>query len=269
MRTVLGIDTAWTATRPSGVALAVEQAGSWRLAGVAPSYAHFIALAGGEPLHGKPTGSLPDPIALVDAATRIAGVAPMLVAVDMPLGHGPVTARREADNAVSRAYGARKCSTHSPSAERPGPIGDRLTRHFATAGYPLRTTAIAPPGLTPGLIPGLIEVYPHPALVEFAGAAERLPYKEARTLTYWPGADRAVRLDRLAATWTGIVALLDGLIAGTAAALVDDGRYGRKAREDMLDAVVCCAVAICALQGRARPFGDAAAAIWIPVGRLN
>jgi predicted RNase H-like nuclease len=40
---------------------------------------------------------------------------------------------------------------------------------FELAGYSLRTDTIARLGV--------IEVYPHPALVELAGAAERLPYK--------------------------------------------------------------------------------------------
>jgi hypothetical protein len=34
--------------------------------------------------------------------------------------------------------------------------------------------------------PALIEVYPHPALVELAGAVERLPYKAAKVSAYWP-----------------------------------------------------------------------------------
>ena len=37
-----------------------------------------------------------------------------------------------------------------------------------------------------------------------------------------------------------------------------------KAYEDALDAIVCASVAICALDGRAPPFGDEASAIWIP-----
>jgi len=37
-----------------------------------------------------------------------------------------------------------------------------------------------------------------------------------------------------------------------------------KAYEDSLDAVICAFVAICALQGRATPFGDRNSAIWIP-----
>jgi len=37
-----------------------------------------------------------------------------------------------------------------------------------------------------------------------------------------------------------------------------------KAYEDKLDAVVCAAVGICVLEGRAAPFGDEDSAIWVP-----
>jgi hypothetical protein len=37
-----------------------------------------------------------------------------------------------------------------------------------------------------------------------------------------------------------------------------------KAYEDALDAVVCACVAICALEGCARPYGDPGSAVWIP-----
>ncbi len=37
-----------------------------------------------------------------------------------------------------------------------------------------------------------------------------------------------------------------------------------KAFEDILDAVVCAWVGACALEGRARPFGDEVSAIWFP-----
>jgi predicted RNase H-like nuclease len=39
-----------------------------------------------------------------------------------------------------------------------------------------------------------------------------------------------------------------------------------KAYEDTLDAIVCAWVAICALEGQAKPFGDRDSAIWIPRG---
>jgi predicted RNase H-like nuclease len=37
-----------------------------------------------------------------------------------------------------------------------------------------------------------------------------------------------------------------------------------KAYEDALDAIICARVAICAVEGRAKPFGDENSAIWIP-----
>jgi predicted RNase H-like nuclease len=55
-----------------------------------------------------------------------------------------------------------QCSTHTPSALRPGPVGERLRDRLAAIGYPLLTTAPANRGV--------VEVYPHPALVELAGA---------------------------------------------------------------------------------------------------
>ena len=38
MTTVLGIDAAWTAKNPSGVALVSRQGGQWMCRGLAPSY---------------------------------------------------------------------------------------------------------------------------------------------------------------------------------------------------------------------------------------
>lgn len=171
MRTVLGIDAAWTATRPSGVAVVVEQDGVWRLATVASSYAGFIAPV--DIAKVRPTGGLPNANALIEACRSIAGAPPDLVAIDMPLSRVPITARRAADNAVSAAYGARHCGTHTPSATRPGRISDDLTVAFAAAGYPLRTTGKPEQGL--------VEVYPHPALVELACAPRRLPYKQGKS----------------------------------------------------------------------------------------
>ena len=60
MTTILGIDAAWTAHEPSGVALVRFDGGSWRCVAVAPCYASFIALAGGLPVD------------LVDLAQRLA-----------------------------------------------------------------------------------------------------------------------------------------------------------------------------------------------------
>lgn len=252
---MLGIDAAWTAAQPSGVAVAAERDGRWTLIAAEPSYRHFLARADGVALTERPRGDLPDAPALITAAKRLAGGVPALVAIDMPLAHQPIAARRAADNAVTSAYGARKCGTHSPSSQRPGPISDGLRQDFAALGYPLLTQDIDPPGL--------IEVYPHPALVEWSGATKRLPYKRGNTSRYWPGMSRGERLARLQAVWADIIALLDRRIAGTATLLGSPA--STKAEEDRLDAVICCAVAIDALAGRARPYGDADAAIWCPL----
>ena len=65
-----------------------------------------------------------------------------------------------------------------PNALRPGRLSDELRQSFERAGYPLLTNMRAPVGL--------IEVYPHPALVELAGASIRLPSKASKVRSYWP-----------------------------------------------------------------------------------
>ena len=120
-----------------------------------------------QPAEPRPMGSSPDALALLLSASILCGYSVDLVAIDMPLALSPIIGCRPADDAVSRAYGARKCGTHTPSAFRPGRISDALREGFERAGYPLQTDRLAPPSV--------IEVYPHPALVELAGALERLP----------------------------------------------------------------------------------------------
>jgi predicted RNase H-like nuclease len=261
MRTVLGIDAAWTSTQPSGVALAAETPEGWQLVAAAASYQRFLAMADqGLVWEPRPSGSLPQAEPLLEAAEALAGHAVDLIAIDMPLSHVPVVGRRVADDAVSRAYGGRKCGTHTPSVLRPGPISDSLRADFAECGYPLQTLEVRSRGL--------IDVFPHPALVELASAVERLPYKASKVRNYWPTStitDRRVRLYR---QWAAILALLETEIGGVQAALPelrhDSPGWEVKAYEDQIDAVVCAWVAICALNGRAVPLGDDQSAIWIP-----
>jgi predicted RNase H-like nuclease len=183
-----------------------------------------------------------------------------LVAIDMPLARTPIVGRRASDNAVSRAYGARKCGTHTPSALRPGRISDELREGFERAGYQLLTDAITPLGV--------IEAYPHPALVELAGASKRLPYKASKVRSYWPTATPLERRICLYRQWREIVVLLESEMTGVEATLPTLAPTATgiqvKAYEDALDAVVCAWVAVCALEGRAIPFGDEHSAIWIP-----
>jgi predicted RNase H-like nuclease len=252
-RVVLGIDAAWTASQPSGVALVAETDDGWVLCVVAPSYGVFCSTS---------ESTSVEAVALIAASTGHAGRKPDLVAIDMPLAHSPVTCRRVSDNTVSRAYGARHCSTHTPSAVRPGSISDRLTAGFTNVGYALATERVAGPSL--------VEVYPHPALVELTGEAVRLPYKVAKLRAYWPGLPPRERRLAVIEVWRRITAALNRNIAGVAERLPlpspDEGGRVLKAFEDKLDAVVCAWVGICVLEGRAQPFGDANSAIWIPSG---
>lgn len=260
MSTVLGIDAAWTDREPSGVAIVAKKNGAWTLVAVSPSYQIFHRLASGAWLGVRPKGSSPDASELLASAQALCGSPVDLVAIDMPLSNSPILGRRVSDNAVSKAFGARKCGTHSPSPKRPGRISDDLREGFSKAGYPLLTREIS--------TPGLIEVYPHPALVILIGAPERLPYKISKIRRYWAGHAPAERRELLVNVWTRIVAELDEQISGVADALPlpapDSLGFELKAFEDMLDAVVCAWVAICALEGRAEPIGDDESAIWIP-----
>lgn len=260
MRAVLGIDAAWTQKNPSGIAVAIEESERWRLAGAYPSIAHFLAAAHSQPAPDKPSGGVAPAQELLDAAHALVGRLPDLVAIDMPMALEPITGRRASDDALSRAYGDKWCAAHSPSAERPGPISDRLRIAFADAGYPLCIDHIA--------TPGLLEVYPHPALVELCAETKRLPYKVGKISSYWPKAEREHRRLLLSGEWSSIGAVLEPYLQGAEAycRTADLSPRQLKAQEDMIDAIICCISAIRALDGGARPLaGDHLSAIWVPL----
>ncbi len=267
MTAVLGVDAAWTATQPSGVALVENRGSTWRLTTIAASYLNFIE--GSErPINEqrRPSPSVMDLEAMLHAATsKLNGGSVDLISIDMPLARSPIVARRSADDAVSRAYGAKKCGTHTPNVIRPGPISNAVREACEAYGYPLLTKDI--------LTPGLIEVYPHPALVELTGATERLPYKVSKTRSYWRSETLMNRRMRLLDQWAVIVAALENEIVGVSAMLPvplqTAATWELKAFEDTIDAVICAWVGICALEGRAIPYGDDDCAIWIPAGNKN
>ncbi|WP_249406404.1 DUF429 domain-containing protein [Rhizobium sp. CFBP 13726] len=260
MRSVLGIDAAWTHVEPSGVALVTDDGGGWRLLKVASSYHAF--LCDNLSMNARHRGSTPDPQALLAKSVSDVGSAITIVAIDMPLSTVPIVERRTSDNLISSLYGARHAGTHSPTALRPGKLSDELKIAFQREGYPLLTSENS--------LSGLIEVYPHPALIELASAARRLPYKHAKSGKYWPGETKMVRRQKLFEIWQHIVDLLERQLQGVAAALVlpDLGcrSYELKAFEDALDAVVCAWVGTCVLDGTAKAYGDDRSAIWIPTG---
>jgi predicted RNase H-like nuclease len=261
MRSVLGIDAAWTHKNPSGLALAEETPLGWRLVAACSSYEQFLRRD-----LGTFSSQTPRAVEILDECRNRLGREIDLVAVDMPLSYVPITKRRVSDNEVSIRYGARKCSTHSPNACRPGPISVDFVQGFLKSGYPLRTG--------PPVQRGIIEVYPHPALVELTNEPERLKYKCGRTSSYWPGKTPLERWSLLRTQWDRIIRCLDGLFGGSVSEHLpemNDEMTARqkKAFEDAVDAVVCAWVGICALAGMAVAYGDDDSAIWIPVGCIQ
>jgi predicted RNase H-like nuclease len=258
MKAVLGVDAAWTVGQPSGLALVVETDTGWRCSRVAPSYQQFCQH---EPVNWDetPKGGEPNIPELLNTVQALEPLCELcVVAVDMPLSKQPITGRREADNQVSRAFGARGCAVHSPSSTRPGHIADSMRAELESA-FPLATQATS--------VPALIEVYPHAALLSLLNLERRLAYKVSRNNRYWPGTPADVRRQRLLQAFNRV---LDGLQTKMRVDLplptADAVRTfaGLKRYEDALDALICAWTAIEYLRGRCQPYGDQTAAIWIP-----
>jgi len=263
---VLGIDAAWTAHQPSGIALVQNTATGWSCLGVAPSYEAFIAQASGQawdPVQ-KATGSRPDPTALLKASQQFAGAEVSCVSVDMPLATTPITSRRAADTAISSRFGPKGCAVHSPSAERPGAIPDQLRADFAALGYPLHTNG------NEQAAPALIECYPHVALLALLTRDYRVPYKVSRSGQYWKAEQlsRSERIERLLEHFRAIRTGLDVHISSIQDFIPKPSEVttlaSLKPVEDMLDGLICAWVGLQHLEGRTVGLGDDTAAIWVP-----
>jgi predicted RNase H-like nuclease len=122
--------------------------------------------------------------------------------------------------------------------------------------------------VTPPVGPAIAEVYPHPALIAYLGRTYRLPYKLSRAHLYWRELPPAGRRERLLAVWRDVLVALERRMAGVALMLSPPDEEAPlkiwKAFEDQLDAIVCAAVGIDILEGRAEAYGDANSAIWVP-----
>ena len=269
MTSVLGIDAAWTAGNPSGVALVRFQPElGWECIAIAPSYPAFISLAGEDAVGwahpdnwGNPVrGGVPEPALLLEAAELLSGEPVSVVSVDMPLSNTPITGRRECDNVVSRNFGGKGCGTHSPINGRPGEISVQLRELLAGLGYRLE---VSEPGEYT-----VIEVYPHPALLSLLGRNYRIPYKVSRSLRYWPSLSVQERADHLVGEFKYIYAGLSSVLHGLPCEFLPSPPYKSlsflKRYEDALDALVCAWVGTRYLDRHADHYGDDDAAIWIP-----
>lgn len=271
MTAILAIDAAWTPTEPSGLALLAETGSVWQCLTLAPSYDQFIDQCLSKTMNwaDMPKGSLPDIDQLMAACKhRLDGQPIDIVTIDMPVSRRPIHARRDADQAISKAFGGQGCGTHSPSQTRPGPLGAAITDGFFAHGYSVATRETA--SKTPA---HLIEVYPHPALLKLLGVSWRVAYKVSKSNRYWPRTTVEARISLLRTEYNRILKTLSQTIHGIESILPEvpmvSALANLKRFEDAVDALVCGWVGICYLRGGIKAYGDAAAAIWVPTAPLN
>ena len=240
----------------------------WEVTGnavaVAPSYQAFLNLAEGLSVdwNDRAHGSAPSPQELLRGAEKLLqGRYVSVVAVDMPLSKRCITGRRNADNALSQEFGKYGCAAHSPSENRPGWIGEGLTRGFVAEGYKLATK-----GGEPNPPNALMEVYPHPALVRLMHLDYRLPYKVSKTSRYWPGRPIGQRVGNIISELNKLMTALSAPIEciNLSIPAIAVSLSSLKPFEDALDSLVCAWVAIQFLENKAIPYGDEDAAIWVP-----
>ena len=267
MTSVLGIDAAWTAHNPSGVALVRTNPNQgWECVALAPSYDAFAALSECNPVQWdeRPSVGKPKPKRLLETAGKLLGGEQVtVVSVDMPLSNTRITGRREADRAISREFGRFGGGAHTPSATRPGVISEELRESLAGLGYRLAVSERE--------AGAVIEVYPHPALLRLLRRTYRVPYKVDRARSYWPGLTPKQRADRLIKKfrliYEGLTCVIQGIPDFLPASPYGGSLASLKRYEDALDALVCAWVGTRYLEGCADPFGDQDAAIWVPSNR--
>jgi predicted RNase H-like nuclease len=269
---VLGVDAAWTAHHPAGVALVkVPQRDRPRLLRVARFYEEFCRMDnnGGIDWLAKVRGNEPNIPALLAVCEKIAGATPNVIALDIPIGPQFITGRRAADKMVTSAYISRKAGTHSPTTKRPGPISQLLFEQLSACGF---EWLHAKPTISRNQNSHVfIETYPHPAIIELLDLEERLKYKVSKLQKYWPELKGDKRWAAVAQNLARLRTALDKRIAGvanwlpSAKSLIKNGPASRlKGYEDMLDAIVCAWIGCEFLAGRCVAYGDEDSAIWLP-----
>ena len=263
MSAILGIDAAWTSHHPSGVELIRRvKSAKWELARVSSSYEEFLGLPN---LLANETGRSKVPVkALLETAKRCAGTDVKLIVADIPLATKPIVGRRYADDEISRLFGGKGCSAHSPSPIRPGRVSEEIRDGFQRCGFPLATNL--------GNLSdhALIETYPHPALLSLMKVSYRVRYKIGNSKRYWPHFDREKRLENIIENLEAVRAKLT-VIDGIDFKVPKDaqGFSSLKPVEDKIDALVCAWVGIQVLEGRAMAIGNDEACIWLPADLQN
>ncbi len=260
---VLGIDAAWTEHHPSGVALITRVKQGFRIVRLGRSYEEFLAERGFIlDKDEKPLGGLPAFKEIIKVASEQGRGEVQVIALDMPLSRGLITGRRACDNMISRIYGGRGASTHSPSRERPGSLSEDFRDTLVTLGFHLALEA--------GEKKAFFEVYPHASLIEMFSLEYRLPYKVGHSLKYWPALSleerrikRVEMLNHLRSLLGTFLVNLDEFLAP----LDPHGTYRidkLKGYEDLLDALVSALTGGLYLEKRIQAHGDEDGFVWVP-----
>lgn len=255
---VLGIDAAWTENAPSGVALiSIDENETWEIVKIARSYDEF--LEDEIDWTTKAYGSMPDLSRLISYCESNDWDVD-LVALDIPLSSEKIVGRRKCDDIISRIYGGRNASTHSPSPERPGKISEEIYEQLTDIGYSWQGTLQEK---------SFIEVYPHVSIIEMFNYTERLKYKVDRAASYWPNESPERRKFLLKMNLNELRSEIMDLVPNLSEhmpklSLSENSTINLKGYEDTLDAVVCALTGCYHLNGETIRHGDEVAEIWVP-----
>jgi len=180
------------------------------------------------------------------------------VAIDAPLIINNASGQRICETGIGKTYGSRHASCHTSNTKLyPDAKSVYLSQQLLDMGFEhLKGERWQ------------IECYPHPAIIEMFGLAERLKYKKGRVQEKREGqkvlANFLLRLnesDELALNCQGeFMKILD-------ASYIDSiGGQALKSNEDALDAVVCLYIAgLFSKNSNGEVFGDSDSGyIWIP-----
>lgn len=260
LKYVLGIDAAWTETEPSGIALVtVNDNRDIKIVKLARSYEEFYAHK--IKWDKNVNGSKPELSKIINYC-RNNDWNVNHIALDIPLSPDTIIERREADKQISKKYGGRGASTHSPNSDRPGEVSVNMFKQLMEEGF-----------IWNGDVHNertFIEVYPHTAIIELFKYEYRFPYKVQKINKYWPTDNSETRKQKIKANLNELrnkLSLYTSNLPEFIPELSLEKNYTTKflkGYEDVLDALVCAITGVFYLNGKVKRYGDELSAIWVP-----
>lgn len=239
MPTIAGLDLAWKDHNPSALAIGTLHARTLPLTHLYPAIVGLPQLTEHLAAHPDLTG----------------------IAIDAPLIIPNATGQRPCEYALSADYRRRKASTHASNQTRyPNAFSVQLAAQLSNQGF-----------IHLGREQWQIECYPHPALIEILGLAERHLYKKGCVADKQQGQIAlATYLKQL--SQSNILALhLPTEIEPMLSAQHIKSLNGRalKTNEDALDAIICLYIAGLYQHGvTSTTYGDVQTGyIWVPQTR--